>query len=399
MMVKGGASVTRCGVVLTAVVVLAGCGFRGGPAPSIAPLGNSDVPASGGVPQYLVLPLGDVSAAELRRAHAAGKTIPYFEGHVRSPLDQKTYAFRIVGKAPGTDDARSSIPYVAIFVAIRYPDGTLLSPTEPACGDDVSVEQRFLGGPNFTPTRMTSNGIDIGTVQFGDAFQRAEFWKSVKRAPNYHTVLRAATDPVVVYVNAPASSKTTRGVCAGAGHRTGTIPIADFAAMVGRLVKKHAPTTAIAIVVAYNTFEIGPKGNCCIVGFHGAFKRGGGVQSFASAAYNDAGSIRYYDQIADINATTHELGEVFNDPFPLPNGHANMSPAWGHVGQYVYGCSTYFEVGDPLDATGFPLRRGGFTYHPQELAFFSWFYRTKSSGTGGKYSFNGTFTKAQGPCK
>ncbi len=43
-------------------------------------------------------------------------------------------------------------------------------------------------------------------------------------------------------------------------------------------------------------------------------------------------------------------------------------------------------------------KHGGFTYHPQELAFFSWFFRTRSIGTGGKYSFKGTLTSTQRLC-
>jgi len=48
------------------------------------------------------------------------------------------------------------------------------------------------------------------------------------------------------------------------------------------------------------------------------------------------------------------------------------------------------EVGDPLTGTNFKMKHGSFTYHPQELAFFSWFYRTRSVATEGKYSFEGT---------
>jgi hypothetical protein len=34
----------------------------------------------------------------------------------------------------------------------------------------------------------------------------------------------------------------------------------------------------------------------------------------------------------------------------------------------------------------------------QDLAFYDWFYRTQSHGTGGKFSFFGTFTGTQGTC-
>jgi hypothetical protein len=39
----------------------------------------------------------------------------------------------------------------------------------------------------------------------------------------------------------------------------------------------------------------------------------------------------------------------------------------------------------------------GFNYHPQEMAFFSWFFRQHPSlGAGGKFSNNGQFTTDAG---
>jgi hypothetical protein len=39
----------------------------------------------------------------------------------------------------------------------------------------------------------------------------------------------------------------------------------------------------------------------------------------------------------------------------------------------------------------------GFTYHLQELAFFSWFYGAPSIAVNGWYSDNNTFTSDAGP--
>jgi hypothetical protein len=89
----------------------------------------------------------------------------------------------------------------------------------------------------------------------------------------------------------------------------------------------------------------------------------------------------------DISASSHEIGEWMNDP--LGN---NATPAWGHIGQ-VGGCQNNFEVGDPLSGTLFPsVALSGFTYHMQELAFFSWFYSAPSIATGSSdFSNNDTF--------
>ena len=49
-------------------------------------------------------------------------------------------------------------------------------------------------------------------------------------------------------------------------------------------------------------------------------------------------------------------------------------------------------------ANGTNVTLSGFTYHLQELAFYSWFYGPPSIGAGAKFSDAGTFTSAQGAC-
>jgi hypothetical protein len=88
----------------------------------------------------------------------------------------------------------------------------------------------------------------------------------------------------------------------------------------------------------------------------------------------------------------HEVGEWMDDPFVN-----NPTPAWGHTGQ-VSGCQNNLEVGDPLTGTNIPSVTGsnGFTYHLQELAFFSWFYGAPSIAVNDWFSDNNTFTSDAG---
>jgi len=59
----------------------------------------------------------------------------------------------------------------------------------------------------------------------------------------------------------------------------------------------------------------------------------------------------------------HELGEWIMDPFTT-----NASPCPGN---------SILEVGDPLENQGdfgdYPYTVGGFTFHPQDLVFITWF--------------------------
>jgi hypothetical protein len=160
--------------------------------------------------------------------------------------------------------------------------------------------------------------------------------------------------------------------------------------MVQNLANTYAKTTQVPVILSYNTFET-EGGGCCVLGYHDAYSRSGGTQTYAVGAYNDAG-VFGSTPIEDIHAWTHEIGELINDPFV-----GNATPAWGHVGQQS-GCQNNLEVGDPLTGTAFVHKYKGFTYHPQELVFFDWFFRTPSQGTGGKFSFEGTFTSSQGAC-
>lgn len=380
--------------------LLVGCRGSGGTLPEAGNLLESQEVAGSGSP-FLVMPLTGVNRRQLDAERAAGRTIPFFSGSVKSPLDRRTYSYDIVGGDPQTSRGTTYVPYVLIVMVYHFRDGTVLDPTKPACNDFVSIEKRILQSPSFVPTALTSNGIGIGTVQFGDAFQRAEFWNELKSA-SYHVVLRAARAPVVVHVKAPSGSSTTEGVCSGASHRVGTIAYGPFSGLVRRLSRKYANSRQIPIFVNYNLMETFGSGGIA-VGAHGAFVRSPGIQPFIFAAYSDAGSVPSFPSIADVMALTHEIAETLNDPFPIrsPVGSTtvNLTPPWGHIGVYRYGCSRYFEVGDPLVGVTFNVHRNGFTYHPQDLAFYSWFFRTKSIGAGGLYSFRGTFKTAARRCK
>jgi hypothetical protein len=142
-------------------------------------------------------------------------------------------------------------------------------------------------------------------------------------------------------------------------------------------------------------FESTPS-DCCILGFHDAFlnpNHGHAFQTFATADYD---TTQLFSPSADAVDSSHEINELQDDP-----SGSNPTPAWGHVGQ-VSGCQSNLEVGDPLSPPSGPVfdvkMPNGFTYHVQDLAFFSWFYRQSPSiGLGGVYSLLGTFKTSAGP--
>ncbi|MGE5110502.1 MAG: hypothetical protein ACM3JB_06580 [Acidobacteriaceae bacterium] len=128
---------------------------------------------------------------------------------------------------------------------------------------------------------------------------------------------------------------------------------------------------------------------CCILGYHSVT----GSKTYAVAEFEGRNQT-LFSGVADVSTLSHEIGEWMNDL--LGN---NLTPLWGNVGQ-VSGCQGNYEVGDPLSGSlmaGVKMSNG-FTYHLQELAFFSWFFRlSPSGGVNGWYSNKGTFTSNAGP--
>jgi hypothetical protein len=321
-------------------------------------------------------------------ARIAGKTIPTFTSHVKSPLDGYTFRFTIVGTDPTKAPATTIVSYVPIAIRWHFSGGVVIDPTKPGCGDTKSVNDRFFHSPLFVDTPQTSNGVNVGNVQIIDGFQRAEFWQYVQTT-NYHVLLRTKTKaPIILDETAPSGSVVSAGVCSGSGHDLGQIDLNAYDGLLQAVAQKYTTPDQLPMIMDYNIVQT--QGGCCIIGYHSVTNRKGIMQPYATGAYTDPGI--FSAGIQDIDPWSHETGELFNDPYVN-----NITPAWGHVGQ-VGGCQGNLETGDPLSGTVYLDTLNGFTYHPQEQAFFSWFYRTPSSGTGGLFSYQGSFTSAQGAC-
>jgi hypothetical protein len=343
-------------------------------------------------PVFVTYPSKHVDPRVYEMQAAAGSTIPNFVVKVKSVLTHTTYNVNSAGTNPTKSKVSTTIPFVPLALRIHFADGTVLDPTNPGCKDTVSVVSRFYGSPLFNSVPLVSNGVNVGTTQIIDAFQRAEWWKFTANS-NYHLLLSQVGQPTVVDVTAPGGSFTAPGdpKCPTKPYNLGVINPSAWDGILTGLINQYATSTQLPIVMAYNLVLGYSSSQCCIIGYHGAYGRGSGTQTFAFGSYTDPGI--FSPGLQDIHAWTHEIGEWANDPFVN-----NPTPTWGHVGQ-VTGCQGNFEVGDPLTGTPFKVKYNGFTYHPQELAFVSWFYRTSTPfGTGGLASFEGTFTAPQGAC-
>ena len=190
-------------------------------------------------------------------------------------------------------------------------------------------------------------------------------------------------------------------LCAGPGTFCGAAGLVGFfffrRAIVAKLsqVKGINPGT-FPMLMLYNVgLPIGDPtmlANCCVGGYHSILPVGPiTFQAYSPFDFDVSGLFTTAGSGSAI--ASHEVGEFVNDPYIT-----NQTPAWGHTGQ-VAGCQNNLEVGDPLTGSEAPriVGQNGFTYHLQELAFFSWFFGSPSVALHGWFSDNGTFLSDAGP--
>jgi hypothetical protein len=333
----------------------------------------------GAKPMFVTIPAAGLQAGEVPAAQ-----VPLWSGSF--VFQNQTFHFTMVGTDPSQGSATSNIPLVIVPLAFKFSDGTTLSAKQKVCGDTKTTVQRVKTSPLIKKTaNFSPGGTNVGTTQYEDAFQRANFWSSVSTtSPSYHVLFSPIQMKPLQTITVPAAKGVTAaGPCA----KIGEVDINFFDAQAQNLITSLGiPASSLPLFLDYNTFWT--SGGCCILGYHGTKI---GNQSYAVAAYSDPGI--FSAPIEDIHALSHELGEWMDDPF----GN-NAVPAWGHVGQ-VSKCQNNLEVGDPVTGDAFNVTLGGFTYHPEDLVFFPWFARiTPSTSVNGWYTFLNGFSSPQGVC-
>ena len=364
------------------------------------------------------------AAAPLAAASTPG--LPLWSFNVHSDRDGNNYSGVMVGSNPfhhdsgRTNVATQIVPIVfkthtvgtsvgANAIIATEPGDNTFNPTlpDPAClGPRNNNPLRlFQQSPIFKSADFNYGGTDVGRTQTTDAFQRASFWKVIDRE-DYHVTLGPISTFNAITVDVPAASGLALATTS-LGPPAFCAPMAIVDGNMFDLFLNNNILPALAphgvnhgtfpVFLLYNAVlsDGDPTNllNCCILGYHGT----GNNDPTATYSPMDFDATGLFGVSGlDIATASHEVAEWMDDPF----GN-NPTPAWGHTGQ-VPGCQGNLEVGDPLSGTEAPriIMPNGFTYHIQELAFFSWFYSARSLGVRGWFSNNGTFlTNAGPPCQ
>ena len=334
---------------------------------------------------------------------AAGQTIPMwpydvtgFYGRYRGAIVGRKYDTRSDDGSGVTKIPMYIVPLVVDFVAYLNGRKYVYWEFDPTTGSPLNVCT-----PNGSPLAIVQNsplfqdapnvwgGTDLGTTQYIDAQLRGEFWKRLQVvAEPWHNKFDVTTlPPQRLEVPYPywGVSRSNNGKCV-VGRIYYLWLDLKLRKMIADLKNQGVGPTNVPLFLTYNVYAWagGDLG-----GYHSAY--GSPMQVYTMSAFDTSGFFGQASQ--DITILSHELGELVNDPSGM-----NYTPAWGRIGQ-VKGCQRNFEVGDPVTGKQNPvITLNGFDYHPQELAFFSWFFRSRNDGVNGWYSSNGTLRTLQAFC-
>ena len=101
------------------------------------------------------------------------------------------YTYNMVGTAPSTNSTTTVQVYVIplkVVITPRRGSPTTYDPSH-VLSNGKTVTNNTTTSPIFnSSTTYVQGGVDVGTTQYIDAFQRANFWGTVKDNPNYHLI-------------------------------------------------------------------------------------------------------------------------------------------------------------------------------------------------------------------
>jgi len=325
----------------------------------------------GPVPRYVTLP-------PKPSTETAKVTLPTWNGsftcHVAACGIGTVYHYYMVGTAPSTG---TSTTVHAFLIPVKIIIGThTFSPTATVDGDE-NVLQQTIESPIFQTQDYTLGSVDIGTTQYEDAFQRANFWGTVKNHTGYHVLLGGPTVLPGLSYSPGANGAVLSSNPFGGGGPTALVNINTFDPQLTAYITAHPQITpdSIPIFMTVNTYLTNGSpvvNNCCIGGYHSA----NGAQAYSHFTFIPVPG----DFSQDVSALSHELGEWMDDPGT--NGAFNSACAPGEI----------LEVGDPEEIYsnygGFGYSLGGFNYNLQDLTFLEYFGAPNTTSVNGWMTFH-----------
>ena len=121
------------------------------------------------------------------------------------------YTYRMVGTDPKLGSKTTVIPTVILPMRFVFPDGSVFDASTDIVDGQTPV-QGIMNSPIFQNYNFVIGGKSIGNTQYGDAFQRANFWDSVSgKSKNYHVLLGQPTVLPTQTITVPPGTWQLRG--------------------------------------------------------------------------------------------------------------------------------------------------------------------------------------------
>ena len=283
------------------------------------------------------------------------------------------YNFNMVGAQPSTNTSVTiPVEIIPIKIVISGHRGvtTTFDPSH-VLSNGKTVTNNTVASPIFASIPFSSGGVSMGTTQYIDAYQRANFWGTADTGS--HLLLGGPTVLAERTLSPPSRDGKTGTVFA---FTAGLVDINWFDSQLHTLITNLGiqPNT-FPIFLTYDVY-LTQNNSCCIGGYHSSTGSTSAPQAYAHATYVD--HVGAFAQ--DVSALSHEVGEWADDPLVVAiNG--NNSP-----------CGI-LENGDPLENNanfgGFPYTANRFTYNLQDLVTLPYFGAPPGTSVNDEFTFQG----------
>lgn len=306
------------------------------------------------------------------------------------------YKYTMVGTDPKRGSATTVIPTVLIPIRFVFADGNVFDPTTDIVNGLTPI-QGIINSPIFQNYDFNNNQgnyyfggmanpVKVGNTQYGDAFQRANFWDTVStRAPNYHVLLGQPTVLPIQTINVP-NGLFSYYFDPNAGQLLPEVDEAFLEGQTGSILTAANVSASMLPIMVW-----GKVGGTDALGFHGVISGNGiPLQTYIATSYLP-GTFRQ-----DVFILSHEILEWMDDPFAN-----NFTSGWDIPGLFpadvrcdsfsLTGGRDLLEVADPIEFFfdgDIEIPGAAYSYHVTEAMFIDFFTRSsRSRSYNGQYSF------------
>ena len=178
------------------------------------------------------------------------------------------YTYNMVGTAPSTN-VSTTVPVYIVPIKIVITSRRTKYTFDPShvLSNGKTVTNNTIASPVFdSTTTYIQGGVNVGTTQYVDAFQRANFWGTVQGAQNYHLLLGT---PTVLAEQTLTVPSTYGSIGSPFGFQAGLVDINYFDAQVQSIISKFSQIqpNSLPIFLTYDVYLTQSR-QCCIGGYH-----------------------------------------------------------------------------------------------------------------------------------